>query len=357
MTSSCCIENTPDQHPDPAALVDKQAHLAGDLPNWLQQELRQYTIRRIHRWQLHRAKAQAQVHFSTLCRVGRWLVEQCHWQQLGQLRRVDLVAYVNARSEAGVKPSSIASELAIFRAFWRSLLAEEKVINGAVLQVKAPAIGEHLPRYLTGSQFERLEQFVLAKTEAKSPKDRFNRAWFYLFAHAGLRRSEAFNLRLGDCDLNGKRLRVQSGKGNRDRVIPMTPQLVMVLQDYLIIREQAPTDHLLIYNGLPVKSHLIPYRLRSWGRQIGIEPLSPHRLRHTLATFLINQEMPITSLQRFLGHQDINKTLIYARVYDETVRAQFASAMAKIESIVVVDWPVHRTPIAIPVNIGACDSV
>ena len=67
--------------------------------------------------------------------------------------------------------------------------------------------------------------------------------------------------------------------------------------------------------------------------------MTPHRLRHTLATFLINQGMPITSLQKFLGHQDINKTLIYARVYDETVQAQFASAMAQIERIVVTDWP------------------
>ncbi|MCP5014451.1 MAG: tyrosine-type recombinase/integrase, partial [Ketobacter sp.] len=65
----------------------------------------------------------------------------------------------------------------------------------------------------------------------------------------------------------------------------------------------------------------------------------PHRLRHTLATFLINQEMPITSLQKFLGHQDINRTLIYARVHDETVRAQFAKAMAKIEGLVITDWP------------------
>jgi hypothetical protein len=51
--------------------------------------------------------------------------------------------------------------------------------------------------------------------------------------------------------------------------------------------------------------------------------------------------MPITSLQKFLGHQDINKTLIYARVHDETVRRQFATAMAQIEAVAVADWPVQ----------------
>lgn len=342
----------PEQRPDPMEIVDNLAHLASDLPDWLRQELRQHTIRRIARWQPHRVKAQTHSHFSTLCRIGRWLVEQRHWQQLNQLRRSDLAAYVNARSEVGVKPGSIASELTIFRAFWRDLLAEEKVTNGAVLQVKAPVVGDHLPRYLTRAEFERLEQVLLVETEVRLPKDRFNRAWFYLLAHAGLRRSEALNLRLGDCDLSGKHLRVQSGKGDRDRVVPMTPQLVMVVQDYLVTREQAPTDHLLIYKGLPVKDHLLPDRLRSFGRKAEIESLTPHRLRHTLATFLINQGMPIISLQKFLGHQDINKTLIYARVYDETVRTQFASAMVQIESIAVADWPIHAISVAIPANIG-----
>jgi len=67
--------------------------------------------------------------------------------------------------------------------------------------------------------------------------------------------------------------------------------------------------------------------------------MTPHRLRHTLATLLINQGMPIVSLQKFLGHQDINKTLIYARVHDETVKTQFASAMDTIETVLIPDWP------------------
>jgi site-specific recombinase XerD len=119
----------------------------------------------------------------------------------------------------------------------------------------------------------------------------------------------------------------------------MTEQLVAVLQAYLAVSEPAATDHLFIYKGAPVKDHLIPDRLQRFGQLAQIEPMTPHRLRHTLATFLINQGMPITSLQKLLGHQDINKTLIYARVYDETVRNQFASAMAQIEAITVADWP------------------
>lgn len=103
------------------------------------------------------------------------------------------------------------------------------------------------------------------QTQADTPNDRFNQAWFYLLAHAGLRKSEVINLRLSDLDLNGKRLRVQSGKGDRDRVIPMTDQLVALLQAYLAVREPASTDHLLIYKGAAVKDHLIPDRLQRFG--------------------------------------------------------------------------------------------
>jgi integrase/recombinase XerD len=286
-------------------------------------------------------------------------VTEPNWQQLEQLRRVDLVAYVNARQEAGIKPGSIASQLTIFRTFWPDLLAQEKVSNGAVLQVKAPPAGDHLPRYLTPTQFQRLEQVLLTQTQADRAKDRFNLTWFYLFAHAGLRLSEALNLRLADCDLSGRQLRVQSGKGDRDRVIPMSDQLVTVLQNYLMVREPASTDHLLIYKGAAVKGHLLPDRLWVLGQKADIEPMTPHRLRHTIATVLINQGMPITSLQQFLGHQDINKTLIYARVYDETVRNQFASAMAHIEGIAMADWPVQTISTEpVPISIGQiCDSV
>jgi site-specific recombinase XerD len=330
-----------DERPDPMALVDNLVHLAAALPDWLHQAMREHTLRRIAQWQPHRAKSQTHHHFSTLCRIGAWLVTERNWTQLDQLRRVDLVAYVNARQEAGLKPRSIAAELTVFRAFWRDLLAQERVTNGAILQVQAPPAGDHLPRFLTATEFQRLQAVVQSQTQADTPSDRFDQAWFYLLAHAGLRKSEVQNLRLSDLDLNGRRLRVQGGKGDRDRVIPMTDHLVAVLQAYLVVREPAPTDHLLIYRGAPLKHQLIADRLERFGPLAQIAPLTPHRLRHTLATFLINYGMPITSLQKFLGHQDINKTLIYARVHDETVRRQFATAMAQIEAVAVADWPVQ----------------
>jgi len=337
-----------EEHSQPTELLAAVAHLASGLPEWLQSTLRSHTLRRIPRWPAHRAKIQLHMHFSTLCRICRWLIRNRHWQQLDCLQRTDLVAYVNARLVDGVKPRSIGSELTIFRMFWRDLLNQELVTNGALLQVKAPVAGDHLPRYLTPAEFQRLEQVLQTATAANTAPDIFNRTWFYLLAQTGVRLSELLNLRLGDCDLASKRLRIVAGKGDRDRVIPLTDYLVSLLQAYLVLRELAPTDHLLLYRGAAVKPNLISERLQRFGKKADIEPMTPHRLRHTLATFLINQGMPITSLQKFLGHQDINKTLIYARVHNETVQQQFSAAMGVIEMIPVSDWPTQLADIFVP---------
>lgn len=341
MPPSPSIPVQEEEGPKATLLLDQLSHLIDDLPLWLQSHLHQHTLRRTARWTAHRLKPQMYHHLGTLGRMCRWLVQNRAWNQLDQLQRVDLVAYVHHRQEVGIKPRSIGSELTVFRMFWRDLLAQERVTNGAILQVKAPAAEELLPRYLTLVEYQRLVQVVQAETSQDRPQDRFNRTWFYLLAHAGLRLSEARNLRLDDCDLVSRRLRVQAGKGNRDRVIPMTHQLAEVLQAYLRVRGPAASNHLLIYKQAAVKAHLIPDRLKRWGIKAQIEPMTPHRLRHTLATMLINQGMPIVSLQKLLGHQDINKTLIYARVHDETVKEQFATAMNQIERIPADDWPIR----------------
>jgi integrase/recombinase XerD len=328
-----------DERPDHEAVLEKLNYLGVDLPEWLWLELYRHTLRRMPGWTSHQLEKRAYHLLRALCRICRWLVQERDWAELAQLNRVDLVAYLNLRQEAGLKPSSIASELTLFRSFWRDLLEQELVFNGAILQVKSPAQAEHLPKYLTSDEYQRLEQVIRTETSPNRHRDWFNRAWFYLLAHGGLRISEALNLRLVDCDFSHGRLRIRSGKGDRDRVIPMTPKLVTLLQDYLAVRESAPTDHLLLYQRHPVNPKLVARRLRKFGQQADIEALSPHRLRHTLATLLINGGMRITSLQKFLGHQNINQTLIYARVHDETVREQFATAMAQIETILVSNWP------------------
>ena len=168
----------PDERPDPQALMAKATHFGADLPDWLRSALEKHTRRRIAGWTTHQMEKRVRYHYSVLCRICRWLMQKRDWQQLDSLKRVDLVAYVHSRQELGLKPSSIKTELTLFRAFWRDLLQQELVSNGAILQVKAPAQAHPLPRYLTGDEFSRLETTIQTKTSANLYDDYFNRAWF-----------------------------------------------------------------------------------------------------------------------------------------------------------------------------------
>jgi site-specific recombinase XerD len=338
----------PDKRPDPVVLAAKLARLSAGLPEQIAQEIRLHVIRQAARWAAHRVKENFTDLFRKHCQISRWLVEERNWQRLEQLRRNDLAAFVNYKLEQGAKPQSIAANLTVFRSFWRNLLEQELVTNGTILHVKAPLFSrDNLPKFLTRTEFQRLEQTVLTMSKANTSTDRLNLALFYLLAHGGLRVSESLNLRLEDCDLAGKRLCIRAGKGNRDRVIPMSLKLASVLGDYLLVRQQAATNHLLISKGVAVTKRKVEGLLGRLGRQAEIKPLGSHRLRHTLATLLINQGMPLTSLQRFLGHKKADMTMVYAKVYDETVRKQFASAMTEIEGIAVKDWPKDNADLAV----------
>ncbi|MEE8389595.1 MAG: tyrosine-type recombinase/integrase, partial [Anaerolineae bacterium] len=134
-----------------------------------------------------------------------------------------------------------------------------------------------------------------------------------------------------DIDLAGQRLIVRMGKGKKDRVVPLSPTLIAALRDYLPVRGGADTDHLLIHRQQAIAGTLIWNRLNRYGQQSQVE-VSPHRLRHTLATRLLNEGMPITSIQHLLGHKRIQTTLVYARIHDETVRRDYERACTRLSS-------------------------
>jgi integrase/recombinase XerD len=131
---------------------------------------------------------------------------------------------------------------------------------------------------------------------------------------------------------------IRGGKPGRDRVVYLTPALSKALQRYLAHRPQLTDDHVFLLHKQVPTPRTIQRRLAAYGQQAGVE-VSLHRLRHTLATRLLNQGMPIHSLRKLLGHENLNTTQLYARIYDETLYEQFKEAMAHLEAIAVDDWP------------------
>jgi len=314
----------------PAAPPDVSRFWAS-LPAWLVEPLANYIAGRQRRWKPSQVRHHTRNRLQTLRQVWRWLLEERDVSGLAALGRRDVQAYVDARLRAGVAASTVNRQLRDLWAFLRFVEDRGQPIAPGVFRIARLKEGKPLPRFLTEEEYRRLEALVLNETAAGIRDDRLDRAWFYLLAYGGLRLSELCDLRLGDVDLEGLRLAVREGKGKRDRIIPLSVTTVAILHDYLAARGTAQTDRLLIFRQQDIKPDLVQGRLRRYGEAAGVE-VSPHRLRHTLATRLVNAGMDIVSIQRLLGHEKLDTTMIYARVYDTTVERDFRRAMARLEA-------------------------
>ena len=300
------------------------------LPTWLTEPLTEYIAHRRRRWKPSQKEHHTQARLYTLCPLWRWLLEERAIDEFAALGRRDVQAYVEARLEAGPAASTVNLDLRELWAFLRFVEAHGEIVSPGVFRVARLKEEKPLPRFLTEEEYQRLEAHLLDQTTIGTRDNRLDRAWFYLLAHGGLRLGELRDLCLGDVDLEGRRLMVRDGKGKKDRAIPLSDATVKALQGYLAVQGQAQTDHLLIFRQQKVKPGLVQGRLRRYGKAVDVK-VSPHRLRHTLATRLVNTGMEITSIQRLLGHDKLDTTMIYAQVHDATVEGDFRQAMARLE--------------------------
>ncbi|VAW38749.1 hypothetical protein MNBD_CHLOROFLEXI01-3152 [hydrothermal vent metagenome] len=198
-----------------------------------------------------------------------------------------------------------------------------------------------LALYLPADEYERLLKTVLEQAASLTPRHVLDRAWFLTLAHTGIRSCELLNLRLHDVDFASKRLIVRGSKNYRDRVVFLTPTLTAALANYLALRPAVEDDHFWIDNDNVLTSARIGYPVHRWGQAAKVA-VSPHRLRHTLATQLVNQGMPLPSVGKLLGHRSLNTTQHYARLFEQTVKEQFEAAIAHIEGIAATTWPQAR---------------
>jgi site-specific recombinase XerD len=314
----------------PAASLDVSRFWVG-LPTWLTELLADYIAYQQRRWKPSQVAHHTRNRLQTLRQVWCWLVEERDISGFAALGRRDVEAYVDARLRAGVAASTLNRQLRDLWAFLRFVEDRGQPVSPGVFRIARLKEGKPLPRFLTDEEYRRLESLILNETAAGTRDDRLDRAWFYLLAHGGLRLGELCDLQLGDVDSMGQRLVIREGKGKRDRIIPLSETAVTMLGDYLAVRGTAQTDHLLIFRQRAIEQSLVQNRLSRYGGAVGVE-VSPHRLRHTLATRLVNVGMDVVSIQRLLGHERLATTMIYTHVYDTTVERDFRQAMTRLEA-------------------------
>jgi len=330
----------PPPKPETADLADLERILRrfAPFPDWLGRLLRAHLTQRWHKWQPHMAAQHAARLTRRLAVTWTWLLERRSLSGLDALQRSDVEAFLNARAANGLAANTRCHDLSTLRAFLFFAQEQGAVVSASIFRIPYPERPEPLPRHLSPEAYQRLVNVVLRRTEADTPQNRLDRAWFLMLAHTGIRLSELLNLRLSDINLASGRIHIRSSKNGHGRVVYTTEELTHALLAYLPVRPNLPDDHLWLETDRRLHDGLVRSRLRRWGQAAGID-VSPHVLRHTLATLLINREIPVETLRRLLGHRSPNVTQQYARLSDSVVQRQFQTAIEGIEGIAAAEWP------------------
>ncbi len=246
----------------------------------------------------------------------------------GEVRYRDVRRFAAGLSEAGAAPTTVARKLAAVRGLYAFLVATDRVAANPAELVSSPKRSEKLPRVLTVEQMRDL----LERIPARTPLELRDRAMIELAYSCGLRCEEIVNLDFGAFDYETERLRVL-GKGSKERLLPVGEPAQKALQRYEERGRHAlagdPRERALFLSksGRRLSNSDVTRRLGLWAKEAALAAgVSPHSLRHSFATHLLEGGADLRTIQELLGHASISTTQIYTRVDAARLRDTYAES-------------------------------
>jgi site-specific recombinase XerD len=247
----------------------------------------------------------------------------------------ELRRYVARLSADGMAPASTARKLAALRALFASQREHGYIAHSPADLVATPKRGSHLPRVLRAADVDGL----LSGIPAGGALEIRDRALFELAYACGLRAEELVSLRVDDVDHDGEQLRVE-GKGRKTRYLPIGEVALAALARYLerarpalaaapdaSVEERPGQERSLFLSksGRALSTSDVRRRLRVWTERAGIAGgASPHALRHSFATHLLDGGADLRSIQELLGHASVSTTQVYTRVESARLRSAYS---------------------------------
>lgn len=223
--------------------------------------------------------------------------------------------------------NTLLRKIAALRSFAHYLVEQEELKQNPFTLLPAPKRERLLPRFLTTEEVDRLLDTAADKGQYAAR----NRALFELIYSSGLRRNEATGLKIADVDYINGVVKVL-GKGNKERYVPVTDEALKAIKDYLSTRPNPqPQDALFLNkNGTPLTGDGLAYIFKHLAIWSGVaRKISPHSLRHSFATHLLNNGCDLRSLQEMLGHKSLSATQVYTHVSLDKLKDVYKHAHPK----------------------------
>lgn len=239
-----------------------------------------------------------------------------------QLSRKDLREFLIDLSRENLSATSVSRIVSALRGFYKFLQFDRHIAKNPAEDLDAPQKGSYLPKFLNQTEIEEL----LLVPDVSGEIGLRNRAILETMYAAGLRVSEVCSLRLSDIELDAGILTCK-GKGSKTRKVPIGKSAVEWLKSYLVLRrrkENIEIQNLFVSSlGNPLSRQDVFKMVKECGEKIGREDISPHTLRHSFATHLIQNRADVRSVQQMLGHADISTTQIYTHITDSHLRKTY----------------------------------
>lgn len=241
------------------------------------------------------------------------------------LTRAHLEAFVRGLMSEGRSPRSVARAVACCRGFYRFLLLEGRVTTSPAGELQPPRAWTPLPRYLSVDEVDRL----LAQPDVDTVRGLRDRALIELLYATGMRVSELIGLRAADVNLDASYLTC-TGKGDKQRIVPIGDEAAMWVRRYLregraALVGRRTTTRLFVNarGGGPGLTRVGFWKiLKAYARRARLKTaISPHVLRHSFATHLLERGADLRAIQMMLGHADLSTTQIYTHVLERRMRA------------------------------------
>ncbi len=234
-------------------------------------------------------------------------------KNIGEVSHLEVRVFLGELLKRGLKKSSIARKLSTLRTFFKWLKREGLIKVNPARLLSSPKYQRQLPRFLTEE-----ETFKLVESpEKEDPLSLRDRAILELLYSSGLRIGELVNLKTGDVDFSRGIVKVM-GKGRKERIVPLGNMAQEALLKYLQVRDlfNPKTDHLFLNRfGDPLSPRGFQKKIKQYALKANLlKPITPHLLRHTFATHLLDRGADLRSIQELLGHRRLSTTQRYTHV-------------------------------------------
>lgn len=243
-------------------------------------------------------------------------------KELGAVTREDIRRFLGTLYRRGLSARSVARHLVSLRNFFRFLAKEGTLANDPTADVDAPRLDQTLPRYLTTEEVDAL----LEQPDTSTPAGLRDKAMLEVLYATGMRVSELVGVRSEDLDGNLGVVRCQ-GKGSKERLVPVGKSALRAVESYLRrgrgVLARNPQVRFLFLNRRGGRLSRVGFwkLLGRYGLKAGVAPrLTPHVVRHSFATHLLERGADLRSIQMMLGHSDISTTQIYTHVIKERLK-------------------------------------